>query len=119
MNLLYFLLFKTIFEICGKTKSQDYLTMKTKRAFHKELIAVHHQKIAQKIQDEQVVTSHRSSLPDCNNDDIVNAFKEVILPKKRKIDDLYKKKVKRIKDEENYIPYLPSDKHTEEGYAKM
>lgn len=107
----------TIFEICGKTKSQDYLTMKTKRAFHKELIAVHHQKIAQKIQDEQVVTSHRSSLPDCNNDDIVNAFKEVILPKKRKIDDLYKKKVKRIKDEENYIPYLPSDKHTEEGLA--
>ncbi|KAK9693141.1 Helicase conserved C-terminal domain [Popillia japonica] len=107
----------TIFEICGKTKSQDYIAMKTKRAFHKDQIAAHHQKLQQTLQDVLETTSNKTHLPDSNNDIIESTFKEIILPKKRKIDDLYKKKVKKIRDEEHYVPYLPSDKHTEEGLA--
>lgn len=90
--------------------------MKTKRAFHKDQIAAHHQKLQQTMQDESENVSNKTHLTDSNSDVIASTFKEIILPKKRKIDDLYKKKVKKIKDEEHYIPYLPSDKHTEEGY---
>ncbi|GJQ84455.1 hypothetical protein Trydic_g15666 [Trypoxylus dichotomus] len=107
----------TIFEICGKTKSQDYIVMKTKRALHKNQIAAHHQKMDQNIFDTTMVASTKSTLPESNSDVIEDTFREIILPKKRKIDDLYKKQNKKIKDEEHYVPYLPSDKHTEEGLA--
>lgn len=57
-----------------------------------------------------------------NEDDIKNTFGKVVSQKKRKnCDDLYeKKKPKRrkpVKDEEHYIPYQSSDKHTEDGLA--
>ncbi|KAF2883077.1 hypothetical protein ILUMI_23090 [Ignelater luminosus] len=108
----------TIFEICGKNKSQDYLTMKAKRAFHKDVIASHHNKLEQK-KYENFNEEIKTELPESNIEDIKNTFDHIILPKKRKIDDLYKKKVKKqkIKDEENYIPYAASDRHTEEGLA--
>lgn len=87
--------------------------MKTKRAFHKEHIAAHHQK-KESLQTE--VHSSKRKLPASSDNDIKDTFTEVILPKKRKIDELYKQK-RKIKDDEHFIPYLPSDKHTEEGYT--
>nr|XP_022919550.1 ATP-dependent RNA helicase DDX54 [Onthophagus taurus] len=105
----------TIFELCSKNKSEDYQVMKTKRALHKNQIALFHQKLST---NSAIETTFTSTLPSLNNKEIEETFKEVILPKKRKIDDLYKtKKPKKIKDDENFIPYQPRDKHTEDGLA--
>lgn len=105
----------TIFEICGKNNSQNYIAMKEKRAFHKETIAAFHHKLEhQQGEDDSQGTS--ISLPSSNAEEVKNTFKEVIVPKKRKLEDLYKKKNKKFKDE-NYIPYQPADKHTEEGLS--
>ncbi|KAJ8957599.1 hypothetical protein NQ314_006525 [Rhamnusium bicolor] len=73
----------TIFEICGKNKSQEYLTMKQKRAFHNEKINTHHQLVQQKQAESGLLVSNADS---------------------------------NLQDD-NYIPYLPSDQHTEEGLA--
>nr|CAI5860206.1 unnamed protein product [Callosobruchus analis] len=110
----------TIFEICGKNKSQEYQIMKQKRSFHKEKIQSHHQLIKQKQDESETfsnVTESKCSLPSSDNADIDSTFSEVVMPKKRKMENMYKKnKRQKIKDE-NYIPYVPSDQHTEEGYA--
>lgn len=60
------------------------------------------------------------SLPRSNQDEIDEAFSEVIAPKKRKIDDLYKQERKKLRkknerDDEFYVPYAAADKHTEDG----
>jgi len=109
----------TVFEICSKNKSQDYLTMKAKRAFHKDAIASHHVKLEKQLANGETSDDLIPSLPESNLDDIKDTFEQIVVPKKRKIDDLYKKKVKKqkIKDEENYIPYSAPDRHTEEGLA--
>lgn len=111
----------TIFEICGKTKSQDYTVMKAKRAYHKKIISAHHQKVEkQKLEVLSMNDNHDvyEKLQDSQKEDIDEAFEKVILPKKRKFEDIYKKEGKkrtRIHKDENYIPYLPADKHTEDG----
>lgn len=108
---------QTIFEICGKNKSQDYMVMKEKRAFHKEKISAHHEKIEIKIESSIKAEEYgnKRKLVESDQKEIDETFKEVVLPKKRKIEDLYKKKNKRIKDDDHYIPYVPIDRHTEEG----
>lgn len=107
----------TVFEICSKNKSQDYQAMKAKREYHKDTIAMFYQK---KEMDEEVIGAKSSvNLPSSNPEDIESAFSQVILPKKRKLDDLYRTKTKKskTKDENNYIPYAPLDARTEEGLA--
>lgn len=91
--------------------------MKEKRAFHKEKILAHKQKLEMLQQEEPTLHAKikKSNLVESQKEDIEDAFKEVVLPKKRKIEDLYKKKFKKIKDDEHYIPYVPVDRHTEEG----
>lgn len=102
----------TVFEICSKNKSRDYQAMKAKREYHKDTIAMFYQK---KEMEQEVISAKSSvSLPSSNTEDIQSAFSEVILPKKRKLDDLYKTK---MKDKDNYIPYAPLDARTEEGLA--
>lgn len=91
--------------------------MKEKRAFHKEKITEHYRVQEQKLDNFLVTTtdSDRIILPESNLDDVNETFKEVVLPKKRKMDVLYKQnKKQRVKDN-NYIPYAPSDHHTEQG----
>lgn len=66
--------------------------MKAKRSLHKEKIAEHQMK-------KEIIVGylnftikkHTNTLVESTQNDIVGAFKEVILPKKRKMDDLYKK----------------------------
>lgn len=91
--------------------------MKKKRAFHKGTIAAHHQKLEDKQSNEEQ-SVRNSTLPECDLEDIKNTFEQIVMPKKRKIDDLYKKKVKKqkVKDEDHYISYSAPDRHTEEGY---
>lgn len=61
----------------------------------------------------------RVNLPSSTTDEINAAFNTVVLPKKRNLDDLYKrsKKKKRLvaRDTEFFIPYSAPDKHTEDG----
>lgn len=88
--------------------------MKEKRAVHKEKISAHHEH-KQKLSNEFDGKSE-STLKSSDANDLKTAFNEIVLPKKRKIDDLYKPKKKPRKDE-NYINYTPADKHTEEGLS--
>lgn len=90
--------------------------MKQKRAFHKDKINSH-QQLVQKKQDElELLTLDKEShLQSSNNEEIKDTFKTVVLPKKRKIEDLYKKNKRQKIRDDNYIPYAPTDQHTEEG----
>lgn len=69
-------------------------------------------------------------LPTSSENEISSTFSKVVSERKRNIDELYDKKKKNKKknakkirlakstrDEEHYIPYHSSDKHTEEGLA--
>ncbi|KAK0077674.1 hypothetical protein PV325_003593 [Microctonus aethiopoides] len=113
----------TIFEIGMKPSSTDYKVMKAKRAFHKEAILNFKRNEMERKENTNLIDSTReiSTLAKSSADDISNAFKEVITPKKRKLDDLYKKSKKKqrtnIRDQEYYIPYSAPDKHTEDGLA--
>ncbi|XP_025833848.1 ATP-dependent RNA helicase DDX54 [Agrilus planipennis] len=108
----------TIFEICGKNKSVDYITMKNKRAVHKSVIESFHEKTKEKEKLKPTFDeSKKADLTVSDNHDIEETFKTVVLPKKRKIEEIYKKKTKKVKDEEHFIPYVPPDRHTEEGLA--
>ncbi|KAJ8919065.1 hypothetical protein NQ315_016972 [Exocentrus adspersus] len=108
----------TIFEICGKNKSQEYLTMKEKRALHKDKINAHKELVEKrKMELESLNVGTDSKLPNSNTEEINDAFKTVVAPKKRKMDELYKNNKKRKLKDENYIPYAPTDQHTEEGLA--
>lgn len=90
--------------------------MKEKKAFHKEKISQHHRVQKQKQENLLVVEkSTRITLPDSNIDDVNDTFKEVVQPKKRRMDVLYQKNKKQKIKDINYIPYAPSDQHTEEG----
>lgn len=91
--------------------------MKEKRALHKKQISAFHQKQKQLNSENISESKDECNLPESNADEINDTFKDVVLPKKRKLDNLYKPKAKKnkiIKDE-NFIPYAAADKHTEEG----
>lgn len=106
----------TIFEICGKNKSQEYQTMKQKRQFHKEKIQNFHQKIEDNLEDCEASPVTVPILEDETNLDLTSTFKKIIIPKKRKLEHLYTKS-KRSRRDDNFIPYLPPDRHTEQGLA--
>ncbi|XP_008198552.1 ATP-dependent RNA helicase DDX54 [Tribolium castaneum] len=108
----------TIFEICGKNKSQEYQIMKQKRSFHKEKITSFHQNQEQKENEKQLLNhKDETTLAKSSSEDIDDAFDRVITPKKRKLENLYKRNKKQKTKDENFIPYLPADRHTEEGLA--
>ncbi|XP_030767680.1 ATP-dependent RNA helicase DDX54 [Sitophilus oryzae] len=106
----------TIFEICGKNKSQEYMTMKEKRAFHKEKIENHKKIMAEKLLDNISLHKPVVALDSSTNEEIEGTFNDIIVPKKRKMDVLYNKKIKKQKTGSDvFIPYAPDDQHTEEG----
>ncbi|XP_043274262.1 ATP-dependent RNA helicase DDX54 [Venturia canescens] len=114
----------TIFEIGSKPSAIDYKVMKATRAFHKETITNFKRKTEER-NDRAVSVAKtqktESSLPSSSADEINAAFSRVVVPRKRKLDDLYKpsKKQKKVnkRDDEFYIPYAAPDKHTEDGLA--
>ncbi|XP_058796763.1 ATP-dependent RNA helicase DDX54 isoform X2 [Phymastichus coffea] len=111
----------TVFEIVAKPSSVDYKVMKEKRALHKENIFNHHRKLEDRLSKIAENKSEKSKLASSSTAEINDVFSEVITPKKRKIDDLYRnekrKKQKILKDDEFFIPYAAPDQHTEEGLA--
>ncbi|KAF5295089.1 hypothetical protein FQA39_LY13240 [Lamprigera yunnana] len=105
----------TVFEVCSKTKSQDYLIMKATRAFHKNAISAFHQKQERKCFESE--NKYDGTLPECTSNDIENAFNNIITSKKRKRKDVFGSVKKQKTKDENYIPYVAPDKFTEEGMA--
>lgn len=91
--------------------------MKQKRSFHKEKIHAHHQVLETRQQDLETSVNNNepSTLQDSNIEEISDTFKKIVMPKKRKMDVLYKNNKKQKLKDENYIPYAPTDRHTEEG----
>lgn len=90
--------------------------MKEKRTLHKQHINAYNKKLKQ-ITSSTNEAKEKCKLPDSNTEEINETFKQIVLPKKRKIDELYRPKIKKrkIERDENYIPYASADKHTEEG----
>ncbi|XP_050313208.1 ATP-dependent RNA helicase DDX54 [Anthonomus grandis grandis] len=106
----------TIFEICGKNKSQEYLIMKEKRAAHKEKIESHKKLVQEKLAENESLHKPVTSLTDSTTEDVNDTFSKVILPKKRKMEQLYKPKKQKTSDKDDvFIPYAPEDQHTEQG----
>ena len=113
----------TIFEIGNTTKNKEVIeVMSIKRKQHGGIIEQHSKKMrledgveeleTQQVSNDQAVTSMEES----TEDDIAHTFETVVRdsgPKTRVFDG--KKKVKAQRDQ-NFIPYEPSDKHTEAGY---
>lgn len=89
--------------------------MKNKRAVHKNQIMNFNKQKENKVEFEKSVTKECTSLPISSAKDVEEAFDDIILPKKRKIDDLYKKEQRKKFKDSNYIPYVSEDKYTEEG----
>mgnify|MGYP005985065739 FL=1 len=89
--------------------------MKQKRSFHKEKISSFHETQERKEAEMEALNKSESNLAISTNEDIDDAFEKVILPKKRKLEHLYKKNKKQKLRDDNFIPYLPADRHTEEG----
>ena len=112
----------TIFEIGAKPSSVDYKIMKATREYHKQSIVNFKRKTAERNERAAEVAKTQvteSKLVSSSAADISETFSQVVIPKKRKVDDLYRpsKKQRKInkKDEEFYIPYSAPDKHTEDG----
>lgn len=90
--------------------------MKTKKALHKEHIEAFHKKLQEQESEQLLVTEKPDvNLPASSSEDIESTFAKVVLPKKRSLSAMYTKKIKKQKIDENFIPYTPLDKHTEEG----
>lgn len=89
--------------------------MKTKKALHKEHIEAFHRKLQEQEDEQLLIEKPNVNLPASSSEDIENTFSKVVLPKKRSLNALYAKKNKKQKIDENFIPYAPPDKHTEEG----
>lgn len=105
----------TIFELNPKLNSQQFLVMTNKRKVHEEKIEKFHQKQEELAKESQVI--QRSDDDDYSNDDGGEDPGENKRRRKKK-----KKKTKALepseaRDKEFYIPYEPTDKVTEDGFA--
>ncbi|KAH1022536.1 hypothetical protein HUJ04_011925 [Dendroctonus ponderosae] len=81
----------TIFEICGKNKSPEYLMIKKKRLADKHNIELYRQRHETNPDESESFHEPVTSLTESSKEDIEGTFKSVIVPKKRKMIQLYKK----------------------------
>lgn len=122
----------TVFELNPHKQSVPNEIMKHKREAHQKVIEKFNEKLDQNEENMRVVDRSKKKAKksasvkpiesEPSEEYINSAFSKVFKPKQPKdLDDEYKpaKKKKKIvtKDEENYIPYHSSDRHTEEGLA--
>lgn len=104
----------TIFELNPKLNSQQFLVMNNKRKVHEDKIAKHHLKQEDLAKESQII--QRSDDDDYSNDDGGEGPDENKRRRKKK------KKGKsfepsEMRDKDFYVPYQPTDKVTEEGFA--
>jgi ATP-dependent RNA helicase DDX54/DBP10 len=113
----------TIFEVGNTTKNKEVIgVMATKRKKHGDVIEQNSKKAKF---DEGEIRSSESSCPSVSimekssEEDIVHAFETVVRDSGKKT-KLFgageKKKNATARRDENFIPYQPSDMHTEAGY---
>ena len=106
----------TIFEIGNTNKNKDIVDiMNTKRKMHANIIDQTAKR--RKMVNQEVLQVAPSNLQSSTEDDILNTFNTVVKSSCNKNKVFREKKQKPRGKDENYIPYEPSDKHTESGYT--
>ena len=108
----------TIFEIGNTTKNKEVIeVMNIKRKKHETVIEQNakRRRIDERIATEQ--TGKPFNLPTSTEEDIETVFSSVVKDSGNKRIHQERKKKKEFERNENYIPYEPSDKHTEAGYS--
>lgn len=112
----------TIFEIGNCSKNKDKIDiMNEKRKKHSGVIEQNILKIENSnfnISDEPEMKEN-IEIEKMTEEDIENAFENIVKEGKNRSDKRSKtgKRTKPMKDESNFIPYQPSDHHSEAGYS--
>jgi len=111
----------TIFEIGLSSNAEVYGIMKKKRKKHKDSIVAYHQKVQEKLEEAKGTSDKPDIHLELSNvEDIGTTFSKVIMGKRRSKgppgSEATPSKMPRM-DKENFIPYKPSDAHTEHGLA--
>lgn len=119
----------TVFELNPHKQSVPNEIMKQKREVHQKVIEKFKEKIAnneenERTENETLKAKKKANLAtEPSEEYISSAFNKILQSKKRKdLEDEYTKPAKKkkkivVRDEDNYIPYHASDKHTEDGLA--
>lgn len=120
----------TVFELNPHKQSVPNEIMKQKREVHQKVIEKFKEKMAYNEETEKTVENEKlkakkkdSLTTEPSEEYISSAFNKILKSKKRKdLEDEYTKPAKKkkkvvVRDEDNYIPYQASDKHTEDGLA--
>ena len=103
----------TIFEIGNTSKNKDKIdVMMQKRKKHSGVIEQNVLKQEQKNTELHEETESKENLEKVSEEDIAQTFEKIVKESKRK-----EIKHRGGRDESNYIPYQPSDQHTEAGYS--
>ncbi|KAK9505142.1 hypothetical protein O3M35_009264 [Rhynocoris fuscipes] len=104
----------TVFEIGNSSNSDVYKIMKKKRKKDLNSIEAFHQKVQEKLKEREAMESRPEiKLELSKPEEIGSTFSKVILGKRKgNNQDLISSK----RQKENFIPYKPSDQHTEEGF---
>lgn len=105
----------TIFELNPKLNSEPFKVMTNKRKVHEERIEKYHQFQEELAKESQVI--ERSDDDDYSNDDGGDDPAENKRRRKKKKKKTNAYEPSEMRDKEFYIPYQPSDRVQEEGFA--
>lgn len=105
----------TIFELNPKTKSDQLTVMKNKRKFHEEKIKKFHEKRDEEEKESQVIERAKDEVYSDEDSDNGESKKKKRKKRKKIVQMAFKPSEHR--DKEYFIPYQPSDKVTEDGFA--
>ena len=113
----------TIFEIGNTSKNKDKIeVMNNKRRKHEGVIEQNILKLeneSERFKETTEVAKSVAQIEKSSEEDISNTFGVIVKEGKIKSSDLgkIKKSLRHLKDESNFIPYQPTDHHTEAGYS--
>jgi ATP-dependent RNA helicase DDX54/DBP10 len=112
----------TIFEVGNTTKNKDVIeVMSTKRKKHGGIIEQHSKKMRLEEREDQLDTPTQGAMggimEKSSEEDIAHTFETVVRESGPKSKAFSAKKKVKMERDQNFIPYEPSDKHTEAGYT--
>ncbi|XP_046396763.1 ATP-dependent RNA helicase DDX54 [Ischnura elegans] len=108
----------TVFETGPQSNPSLVAIMREKRQKHDDVVIKHRQKVKEgRLKGESsLIPGITRELPESNEEEIQQAFKHVVAPK-RKLKDKGKAEKRSRIDKQHYIPYTAPDHHTEQGLA--
>jgi ATP-dependent RNA helicase DDX54/DBP10 len=108
----------TIFEVGNTTKNKEVIeVMSIKRKKHGGIIEQQHsKKIRLEDREEKSTLGMVGKMEKSSEEDIAHTFETVVRESGPKSKVFGAKKKVRAERDQNFIPYEPSDKHTEAGY---